>query len=52
MDADRIKQLEEELAKAKIYELELLHRCDVLETELLRYRDSVNELVGALAGEV
>ena len=39
MTEERIKQLEEELAKAKVRETELLHRCDLLEAELAALKE-------------
>ena len=46
MTEERIKQLEEELAKAKIRETELLHRCDLLEAELAALKEAARPVVG------
>ena len=48
MNADRIRLLEEELAKAKIREDELLHRCDLLELELSRARGGIDAAIEEL----
>ena len=45
MTEERIKQLEEELAKAKIRETELLHRCDLLEAELAALKEAARPVV-------
>lgn len=45
MTEERIKQLEEELAKARVRETELLHRCDLLEAELAALKEAVRPVV-------
>lgn len=51
MTEERIKQLEEELARAKIRETELLHRCDLLEAELAALEARHNTLREVVAWE-
>ena len=45
MDADRIRMLEEELAKTRVQNHELLARCDLLEAELCRYQKEIEVIV-------